>query len=160
AQSHGWLFVVADGVGGQDLGEIASRTAVDSVLANFRNSAGGESHTSLLRRLVQAANHAVYEAGHSSGPGGTPMSTTVVCCALRYDRATIAHVGDSRCYLIRQGRTTQLTRDHTSSPNSHTLNRSVGAELFVNVDINEFQVMPGDALALCSDGLHNSVSGA
>src|SRR5262249_42603967 len=109
AQSHGWFFTVADGVGGLDFGEVASRTAVDSVLANFRNSAGGESHSTLLRRLIQAANHAVYEAGHTAD--SKTMSTTIVCCALRYDRATVAHVGDSRCYLVHQGNATQLTRD-------------------------------------------------
>jgi protein phosphatase len=103
AQSHGWLFAVADGVGGQDLGEVASRTAAESVLANFRNSAGVESHAALLRRLVQAANYEVYEAGRSASVGGVAMATTIVACALRYDRAVVAHVGDSRCYLIRQG---------------------------------------------------------
>ena len=175
AQSHGWLFVVADGVGGQDLGEVASRTAVDNLLANFRNSAGAESHTTLLRRLVQAANHAVYEAGHAASPGGTGMSTTIVCCALRYDRATVAHVGDSRCYLIRRGHATQLTRDHTvaneqarlglisakeaaESSHRHILSRALGNDLFVNVETAEHQVAPGDVLALCSDGLHNSIS--
>src|SRR5689334_5508383 len=86
AQSHGWLFVVADGVGGQDLGELASRTAVENMLDLFRRSAGGESHAPLLRRIVQAANHAVYEAGHSAGPGGVSIATTVVACALRHDR--------------------------------------------------------------------------
>src|SRR5690349_5569278 len=63
AQSHGWLFALADGVGGQRLGEVASRTAVESIVRSFRDSVGGEtSHTALLRRIVQAANHAVYEA--------------------------------------------------------------------------------------------------
>jgi PPM family protein phosphatase len=177
AQSHGWLFAVADGVGGQDLGEVASRTAVESMLANFGNSAGGESHPALLRRLVQAANHEVYEAGRSASPGGIAIATTIVACALRYDRAVIAHVGDSRCYLIRLGSVTLLTRDHTvvaeqyrlgfisakeaaESEKRHVLNRSVGSDLFVNADISDRQVLPGDVLLLCSDGLHNSVSEA
>src|SRR5689334_18598034 len=67
AQSHGWLFALADGVGGQQFGEVASRTAVESLLGNFGRSSGGESHTSLMRRLVQAANQDVYEAGRSAG---------------------------------------------------------------------------------------------
>src|SRR4051794_19594917 len=77
AQSHGWLFAVADGVGGQDLGEVASRTVVEKLVANFRNSAGGESHVPLLRRLVQAASQEVYEASRSASPGGVNMATTV-----------------------------------------------------------------------------------
>ena len=175
AQSHGWLFVVADGVGGQDFGEVASLLAVESLLGNFRKSVGGESHTSLLRRLVQAANHEVYERGRSATPGGTAMATTLVACALRYDQAVVAHVGDSRCYLIRRGQATLLTHDHTvvgeqvrlgflskgeaaQSENRNLLRRSLGSELFVNVDIGHHQIVSGDVLMLCSDGLHNSVS--
>jgi protein phosphatase len=174
AQSHGWLFVTADGVGGSELGEVASRLAVESMLANFRNSAGGESHTPLLRRIIQGANQAVYEAGRSAGPGGVSMSTTTVACAFRYDRVVVAHVGDSRCYLLRHGKAAVLTRDHTvaadqqrlglitakeaaESSKRHVLSRSLGSDLFVSADISEHQVMPGDVLVLCSDGLHNSV---
>lgn len=174
ARSHGWLFAVADGVGGQDLGEVASRTAVETLLANFRRSAGGESHTSLLRRLIQAANHDVYERGRAASPGGTAMATTIVACTLRHDRVVVAHVGDSRCYLIREGRATALTRDHTvsgeqvrlgiitakeslESRNRHLLSRSLGNDLFVSVDIADHTSLPGDVLLLCSDGLHNSV---
>lgn len=175
AQSHGWLFAVADGVGGQKLGEVASRVAVESLLDNFRQSAGGEAHTTLLRRLIQAANHAVYEAGRAASPGGVAMATTIVCCGLRYDRAVIAHVGDSRCYLIRRGGAAPLTRDHTvsaeqvrlgvitakegaESVNRHLLSRSLGNDLFVKVEIGDHTVIPGDILVLCSDGLHHSVS--
>jgi PPM family protein phosphatase len=103
------------------------------------------------------------------------MATTLVACALRYDRATVAHVGDSRCYLVRRGETSLLTRDHTlvneqvrlgvlsaeearESENRHMLSRSLGAGLFVNVDIDEHQVLVGDILVLCSDGLHGSVT--
>src|SRR4051812_43247313 len=67
ARSHGWLFVLADGVGGQAKGEVASRTAVESVLSGFREASGGELHSALLSRLVRAANASVFEADHASG---------------------------------------------------------------------------------------------
>src|SRR5271167_2229736 len=83
-RSHGWLFALADGVGGQDLGEVASRTAVESVLADFRRARAEEAHLPLLARLVQAANTRVYEAGKSARPGGAAMATTLVACAFRF----------------------------------------------------------------------------
>lgn len=175
AQSHGWLFAVADGVGGQQLGKVASRVAVECLISNFRKSVGGESHVTLLRRLVQAANHEVYEKGRSASPGGVAMATTIVACGLRYDQVAVAHVGDSRCYLIRNGHATLLTRDHTvvgeqvrlglltareaaESENRHLLRRSLGSDLFVDVDTSHHGVVPGDVFVLCSDGLHGSVS--
>lgn len=177
APGQGWLFAVADGVGGQEFGEVASRTAVEALLAGYRSAPAGQAHLALLPRLVQAANIQVYEAGRNGGPGGVAMATTIVACALRYDRATIAHVGDSRCYLIRDGHAMALTRDHTvvneqvrlgvmsareaaKAETRHILSRSVGLDLFVSVDTSEHQVLPGDMLLLCSDGLHGAVSGA
>lgn len=177
ARSHGWLFALADGVGGHERGEVASKAAIECLTAGFRSSAGGEQHAGLLQRLVQAANVFVYEAGRSGGPGGISMATTVVACALRYDRTVVAHVGDSRCYLVRLGHATALTRDHTvsgeqmrmglitareaaKSETRHVLSRSVGTDLFVNVDTSEHHVLTGDVLVLCSDGLHGSVTGA
>ena len=107
-RSHGCLFALADGVGGQQKGEVASRVAVESVLAGFVRAREGEPHKALLTRLVQAANTEVYETGGASG-SRTGMATTLVACALRFDRAVIAHVGDSRCYLIRSGQPKQIT---------------------------------------------------
>ena len=173
-RSHGWLFALADGVGGHDCGEVASREAVETMLTGFRKAPGGEPHSGLLTRLVQAANIRVYEAGRKASPGGTAMATTLVACAVRFDRAVIAHVGDSRCYLIRHGHAKQLTRDHTvvndqlrlgilnareaaEHQNKHLLSRSVGNDLFVNVDTTDTQVLPGDSLLLCSDGFHGAV---
>src|SRR5450759_5120974 len=97
-QTHGWLFALADGVGGQEKGEVASSTAVETLLAGFRRAGRGEQLRSLLPRLVQVANEKVFEAGLASTPGGTRMATTLVACALRFDRAVVSHVGDSRCY--------------------------------------------------------------
>src|ERR1700757_2232691 len=101
SRSHGWLFALADGVGGQRQGEVASRAAVEEVAGGFRRSPAMEPHKDLLNRLVQAANARICETEALAGPAGAGMSSTVVVCALRFDRATIAHVGDSRCYLIR-----------------------------------------------------------
>lgn len=103
------------------------------------------------------------------------MATTIVACALRYDRVAVAHVGDSRCYLIRRGEASVLTRDHTvaneqirlglltsqeaaDADTHHMLSRSLGSALMVNVEVNEHQVFAGDVLVLCSDGLHGSVT--
>ncbi len=177
ARSHGWLFALADGVGGHDHGEVASRTAVEHLVCGFREAPAAEPLGDLLTRLVRSANHEVYDAGRKAGLGSTRMATTIVACALRYDRLAVAHAGDSRCYLLRNGQALPLTRDHTvandqvklgilsakeaaESPNRHLLVRSLGNDLFVSVDLSEHQMLPGDVLVLCCDGLHNSVAGS
>jgi serine/threonine protein phosphatase PrpC len=169
ARSRGWLFVLADGVGGQDRGEVASRLAVETLLAECANSPQSENSAAMFARSIQSANHCVYEAGHGS------IATTLVACVLRFDRATVAHVGDSRCYLIRHGRARRLTRDHTVANEQSrfsvfaageaqrnqmrsALTRAVGTQLFVSPEISEHHVVPGDLLLLCSDGLHGAIS--
>jgi protein phosphatase len=188
-QSQGWLFALADGVGGQERGEVASRLAVESVLAGFRKIPKGIMHVSLLPRLVQEANQAVFDAGNAIhtqpdsayvDPGGNVipdsahMASTIVLCALRFDSAVISHVGDSRCYLFRQGNLAALTHDHTmvdeqvrmgliskadaaEHVNRHILTRVLGNEMFVAADTITVNILPGDVLLLCSDGLHGYV---
>ena len=170
ARNHGWLFVIADGVGGQEKGEVASRTAVETMLDGFREAPRAQPLSGLLHSLVRKANTRVLDAALNSG-----MATTLVACALRYDRAVIAHVGDSRCYLVRQNAATLLTRDHTvaneharlglmssedvaEAETRHILSRSLGSELSVSPEVNDYQVLPGDVLILCSDGLHGALS--
>lgn len=175
ARSHGWLFVLADGVGGQRQGGVASRAAVEEVLGAFRRAQPMESHRQMLSRLVQGANARICETEALAGPSGAGMSSTIVVCALRFDRATIAHVGDSRCYLIRNQKAKAITQDHTvvneqlrigvlskkeasSATTRHILSRSLGSNLFVKVEVDEVQLLPGDVLLQCSDGLHGAVS--
>ena len=177
ARSHGWLFALADGVGGQRQGEVASRAAIQEALAGFRRAKDGALHKDVVNQLVQSANARVCESEALSGRSGVGMASTIVVCALRFDRATIAHVGDSRCYLIRSGDAKPITRDHTvaadqarlgvisakeaaESSQRHVLSRSLGMNLFVNVDIDEIQLLAGDVLLLCSDGLHGAVTAA
>jgi protein phosphatase len=174
-RSRGWLFALADGVGGHERGEVASRLAVDSVLEGFRNAAAGAQLSSLLPKLVQNANGEVYAATAGKRVGG--MATTLVLCALRFDQAVISHVGDSRCYLIRDGRATPLTRDHTlaaeqvslgllsrqegaEAATRHVLSRAIGGNLMVSPDTTQIQLNPEDVLMLCSDGLHGPLPAA
>jgi protein phosphatase len=132
--SQGWLFALADGAGGHKNGEQTARIAVERVLDGFRRIPKGVMHVSLLPRLVQEANVAVYHQAHPDqahpdqthpdqihpdqtqqgrGSAGGRMATALLVCALRFDSAVISHVGDSRCYLFRRGVAAALTRDHT-----------------------------------------------
>ena len=113
ARSHGFLFVVADGVGGMDLGEVASATAVSVMTDEFAKAQSGSMLISLLPRLIQHANAAVHDRTLQPEYRGKKMATTLVACALRYDQAIVSHVGDSRCYLVRNGQARQITQDHT-----------------------------------------------
>ena len=180
-QSQGWFFAVADGLGGHAQGEVASRLAIETVLNGYRKNPKGVMHVSLLPRLVQEANLAIYDRGHtqedavaSAHLGIQPMATTLVVCALRFDSAVVSHVGDSRCYLFRAGRLSALIRDHTmadeqfrlglltraeadSDQHRHVLTRSLGADLFVAADTVTVNILAGDLLLLATDGLHGYV---
>ena len=114
ARTHGWLFALADGVGGHDDGEVASRAGDRaSDASGFRKAppkraAGRAADPAGARsQLARVRNR------QTASAGGSNMATTMVACALRYDRVAVAHAGDSRCYLIRDGFATLLTRDHT-----------------------------------------------
>jgi len=174
ARSHGYLFAVADGVGGLDLGEVASATAVSVLTDEFEKAQSDAMLISLLPRLVQYANAAVHDRTLAPEFRGKKMATTVVACALRHDQAVVSHVGDSRCYLVRNGRARQITQDHTlvneqrkvglisasdiaTSEARHVLIRSLGPEMFVSPDTTALTIQSGDVLVLCSDGLHDEM---
>jgi protein phosphatase len=174
ARSHGLLFAVADGVGGMDLGEVASSTAIAVMTEEFAKAQAGTMLISLLPRIIQHANAAVHDCTLASEYRGKKMATTLVACALRYDQAIVSHVGDSRCYLVRGGKARQITQDHTlvneqrkmglitaddiaSSDARHVLIRSLGPEMFVSPDTTAVTLQPGDVLVLSTDGLHDEM---
>jgi serine/threonine protein phosphatase PrpC len=176
ARSHGYLFAVADGVGGLDLGEVASATAVSVLTEEFAKSQAGSMLISLLPRLIHFANAAVHDRTLAPQFRGKKMATTLVACAMRHDQAIVSHVGDSRCYLVRDGRAKQITQDHTwvneqkklglisaseiaQSDARHVLIRSLGPEMFVSPDTTALTLQPEDTLVLCTDGLHDEMSG-
>ncbi|MGB6743755.1 MAG: protein phosphatase 2C domain-containing protein [Terracidiphilus sp.] len=172
ARSHGYLFVVADGVGGLDLGEVASATAIQVMTEEFARAQSGTMLISLLPRLIQHANAAVHDHTLEPQYRGKKMATTLVACAMRYDQAVVSHVGDSRCYLVRNGKARQVTQDHTlvneqrklglisaseiaESGSRHLLIKSLGPEMFVSPDTTAVTLQAGDTLVLCTDGLHD-----
>jgi protein phosphatase len=159
--AKGRLVVVADGMGGEAAGDVASRLAVESV----RNSYFGDvsdDPSQALRRSLEAANRAIYERA-SAEPGLAGMGTTCTALVIRSEEAHLAHVGDTRAYLIRQGSITRLTRDHSlaSSGRANVLTRALGvaaASLDVDVLHPPVATQRGDAWLLCSDGLWGQVT--
>jgi len=174
ARSHGWMFAVADGVGGLDLGNVASSQAVAIMIQGFALAPPGTLLPSLLQQLIQDANAAVHDETLQPQRRGKRMATTVVSCALRYDKAVIAHVGDSRCYHLRGNKILAVTDDHTfvneqlrmglitpmeasNSEIRNILTRSLGPERFVKANIATLSIVPGDTLLLCTDGLYGGM---
>ncbi|WP_420239946.1 PP2C family protein-serine/threonine phosphatase [Telmatobacter bradus] len=173
-RSHGFLFAVADGVGGMDLGEVASAKAVQVMTEGFAQAQAGTMLTNLMPKLVEMANIAVHDASLLPEYHGHKMATTLVSLALRYDQAVVTHVGDSRCYLVRNGVARQITQDHTwvneqrklglmnaqeaaESESRHVLIRSIGPEMFVAPDTTAHTIQPDDVFVLCTDGLHDEM---
>lgn len=173
-RSHGYLFAIADGVGGLDLGEVAAGKAISVLTEEFSRAQAGALLSALVPRLIQQANTAVHDCTLEPQYEGKKMATTVVACALRYDQAVVSHVGDSRCYLVRGGRPRLITQDHTwvneqkkiglisaaEIPNSdarHALIRSLGPEMFVSPDTTTLTLLPGDTFVLCTDGIHDEM---
>lgn len=175
SRSRGWLFVLADGVGGLERGAIAAATAVRVLVQGFADAQEHTTLPSLLPRLIQHANAAIHDDSLARVHRGKGMASTVVACALRYDQACVAHVGDSRCYLLRERRAAALSQDHTvaadqlrqglitadeaaESDARHILSRSLGPELYITPDIAKIKIRAGDILLLCSDGLYQALS--
>jgi serine/threonine protein phosphatase PrpC len=175
------LFVLSDGMGGLEAGERASRLAVDTVvthcqeaeansaLAEFGKHIEGVSEVSnRLASAVRLANREIFQLALERGKGG--MGATVVAARFVDDRVCIAHVGDSRAYLLRDGQFDQLTEDHSlvaeqvrrgiitpeaagRSRMQNVLTRALGIDQNVDVDVSEESVMEGDTFLFCSDGL-------
>ncbi len=174
------LYLVADGMGGHSFGEVASGMAIETVSAKFLSSK--EKSASLLEEAILDANGRIYQFSQEkvkvfdgtetlTGPG--TVGTTIVALALSGETASIANVGDSRAYRLRNGRLELLTQDHTlaamqpptgaaplatiPSRLKHILTRAVGVEPKLKIDLREERVRPGDLFLLCSDGLTNMV---
>ena len=162
---------VADGMGGHNAGEVASALAVET----FSRIMRGVKHITAeaLYAAVERANDAVFEAALEN-EGMSGMGTTFSALAVQDETVYIAHVGDSRVYLVRRGAIMQLTTDHTLveemvqkgmltprearlHPKRNIITRALGTDAHVEIDLIELGVRPGDVFFLCSDGMTNFV---
>jgi protein phosphatase len=168
------LYLVADGMGGHTAGQVASELAADAALQAIRALEGASaSLAEKLRYAVASANRAIYTTAREK-PELAGMGTTLVCLLSGQGRAALAHVGDSRAYLVRGERIRQLTDDHSivgellrrneisedaakEHPHRHVLTRALGVRRAVEPDLAELTPQAGDLFVLCSDGLTNHV---
>ncbi|MGB5256743.1 MAG: protein phosphatase 2C domain-containing protein, partial [Woeseiaceae bacterium] len=179
------LMVLADGMGGYNAGEVASGIAVQIVTdlaavgANREERDDIDPHSGMMRQsivlrdAVYRANKIIYQTAQSQ-THCEGMGTTIVACMYYDDRVSIAHVGDSRAYRLRDGQLEQITMDHSllqelvdrgfyseeeaqRSTNRNYVTRALGVEPVVEVEVHEHDVLPGDIYLLCSDGLPDMV---
>jgi serine/threonine protein phosphatase PrpC len=166
---RGVLYVVADGMGGHAAGDVASRLAVETILEEYYQSPGWSDAAQGLRLAIEWANEIILRRSQED-IGLRAMGTTVVAAVVQDDRLTLANVGDSRAYLLREGRLQQLTRDHSwvakaveegvlapdqarGHPDRNVIYRSLGAAPTVEVETYTHTLYPGDRVLLCTDGL-------
>jgi protein phosphatase len=148
------LLAVADGVGGEAGGEMASAAAIDALAASFFAAAPDRPPADTLAAAIRSANDAVLGAAGKSGQPGA--ASTLVAAAIAGGSAVIGNLGDSRAYLLRDGEIRLVTADHAGEFQS-SITRFVGDPRGVQPDVFVEALRPGDRLLLCSDGLTRHV---
>ena len=173
----GQLYIVADGMGGHNAGALAAEIAVQELQRHISQAAAGEPVEQVIDSAFKKANETVYAKAHSGDPATEGMGTTAVLLLISGQVANLAHVGDSRAYLYRNGTLAQLTTDHTvvqrmvqagmlkpeeaaDHPDASVLERAIGTTPDIEVDIRNELLREGDAILLCSDGLSGYVADA
>jgi serine/threonine protein phosphatase PrpC len=168
--------IVADGMGGHQAGEIASTMAVEVVQEYLQSTihVADADHRECLYEAIEKANERIYDYSlkHASMIG---MGTTIVVSIISQHRIVVAHVGDSRLYLIRNGNIEAVTLDHSHvqnlvnqgiityeearlHPKRNIILRALGTESTVEIDVHDFDWLEGDVALLCSDGLSNMLN--
>jgi PPM family protein phosphatase len=164
------LFAIADGMGGAQAGEVASRLAAAALKESGAKTLGGEERIS---DLIQEANRRVYDRS-STDPNTSGMGTTITVALVENGNVAFGHVGDSRAYLIRDGRMEQVTEDHSlvnellksgklsreeaeTHPQRSVITRALGTDPDVDADTFTIEAQSGDVFLLCSDGLTDMV---
>ena len=181
------LYVLSDGMGGQAHGEVASKLAVQTIVTHCQQAENSRAtpifgepqpdvseRTNRLTSAIHLANRRVYEAAAANAEQNG-MGATIVAAWIEGQRLSLAHVGDSRAYLLRAGSLDQLTADHSlvaekvrvgiltpqeadASELQSVLTRAVGTNATIQVDADEQMLLAGDSLLLCSDGLTRMVT--
>ena len=185
ADAANGLVVLADGMGGYNAGEVASGMATTVIVTEMRQLLTGvkphdvdkgsseEVAARLVREQVLKANTSIYQAAQSQ-PQYAGMGTTLVVCLFYDNRVLVAHLGDSRLYMLRDGKFRQVTRDHSllqeqidsgiitaeqakKAAHKNLVTKALGIDPTVEPEIREYETRPGDLYLLCSDGLCDMV---
>ena len=181
------LFAVCDGMGGHNAGEVASRMAIDNIGAFIKKSFREKEITwpygldvnlsfdgNRLKTAIKLANKRVFKAADNR-EDYTGMGTTAVAALVSANVMTVGSAGDSRCYVLRGGKLTQITRDDSwvsaawaegiltaseieKHPLRNVITKAVGAKDSIEIDVVEHTFEPGDVVLLCSDGLHSMIN--
>lgn len=169
----GCLFAVADGMGGQNAGEVASGIAVNAIKKWFRQSDLKNLSEDMVEELLSFANQNIWEYSQKH-PETSGMGTTLTLVVVEGQKAIIGHIGDSRLYRFRKGALTQLTNDHSLvaeqvrmgklseqqarvHPTRHILSRVLGVRQFIRPDVFPTNLEIGDVFLLCSDGVSGMI---
>ncbi|MBE7091567.1 MAG: Stp1/IreP family PP2C-type Ser/Thr phosphatase [Clostridiales bacterium] len=168
------MFIVADGMGGENAGEVASCLAVSSIALHIKENYNSiDDIPLLLRQALNSANKTVYETAKTD-INYKKMGTTVVCAIIKDGLCYVANVGDSRCYIVNENNLQQISIDHSfvqemvdkgllsydeakNHPNKNLITRAIGVERFVLIDVFSKPFKKGDKLLLASDGLTGMV---
>ena len=182
--SNNGIAVLADGMGGHQAGEIASKMAVDVVLNQLKSLLNAQTSRAItgsqmlgfVSNTISSSNRKIYEASEASS-ARNGMGTTVVAAVIRDSRLYAGHVGDSRLYLLRNRKLKRITKDHSlvqdlvdkgfytedearDASINHVVTRALGTSEDVKVDILQQQIRQNDLFLLCSDGLSDMISDA
>lgn len=164
------LFIVADGMGGHNAGDMASKLAVDTMVEQI-SASEEQQPEKLMEAAIKAANQRVLEQA-ATKPELEGMGTTVVAATFLEDRLVVANVGDSRLYVVGKYGIKQITRDHSwveemvkrgglgreearNHPDKNIITRAVGVEMTVRIDFFEHRLQKNDLILMCTDGLTN-----
>jgi serine/threonine protein phosphatase PrpC len=182
------LFAVCDGMGGHNAGEVASKMAIETLHAFITKSQGEEKditwpyglepnlsfEANRLKTAIKLANKRIFKAADNR-EDYTGMGTTLVAALVNDGTLTVGNAGDSRCYMVREGKLTQLTRDDSwvsaawaegilssdeidRHPLRNVITKAVGAKLDIELETSEHKLADGDVVLLCSDGLHAMIT--
>jgi PPM family protein phosphatase len=168
------IYIVADGMGGHNAGEVASKLAVETTLEYINADSCLNDFEIVLREAIQHSNKKIYEFSKTS-VSLNGMGTTITACFIKETKMLVANVGDSRCYIIDESGMRQVTKDHSLvqelvdngsisaeeaavHPNKNIMTRALGTAPKVDIDFYEVDLKKVSKVILCTDGLSNSLS--
>jgi len=168
------IYVIADGMGGHNAGEIASKLAVENTISYINSLAELDDLEDSIRKAVVDSNQKIFELSNSRDDLNG-MGTTLTACLIKGSDMVVAHVGDSRCYVIKDQKISQVTKDHSlvqqlldegsiteseadNHPNKNIITRALGTNGTVEVDVTKMDIKGIEKVILCTDGLSNLIS--